>query len=125
MATSQPPPISPMTFSTGTSTPLRKISLNSGSPVICVSGRTSTPGACMSTIRYVRPACRCESGSDRATRMQKSAMCAYDDQTFCPSRTKRSPSSRAEVRTPARSEPASGSENPWHQISSAASSGSR
>ena len=62
MATSQPPPISPMTFSTGTSTPLRKISLNSGSPVICVSGRTSTPGACMSTIRYVRPACRCGVG---------------------------------------------------------------
>ena len=57
--------------------------------------------------------------------MQKSAMCAYDDQTFWPSSTKRSPSSRADVRTPARSEPAPGSENPWHQISSAASSGFR
>ena len=50
-------------------------------------------------------------------------MCAYDDQTFWPSTTKRSPSSRAEARTPARSEPAPGSENPWHQISSAARSG--
>ena len=40
--------------------------------------------------------------------MQKSAMCAYDDHTFCPSTTKRSPSRRADVRTPARSEPAPG-----------------
>ena len=70
MATSQPPPISPITFSSGTSTPLRKISLNSASPVIWVSGRTSTPGACMSTITYVRPAWRSEPGSERASRMQ-------------------------------------------------------
>ena len=50
--------------------------MNSDSPVICLSGRTSTPGAFMSTITYVRPAWRSESGSLRPTRMQKSAMCA-------------------------------------------------
>ena len=47
-------------------------------------------------------------------------MCANDDQTFWPLTTKWSPSSarRAVVRTAERSEPASGSEKPWHQISS-------
>ena len=55
IATCQPWPSSPSRFSTGTSTSLKKISLNSASPVICRSGRTSTPGACMSTIRYVSP----------------------------------------------------------------------
>ena len=44
IATCQPPPISPRTFSSGTSTPVKKISLNSASPVIWRSGRTSTPG---------------------------------------------------------------------------------
>ncbi len=72
----------------------------------------------MSTIRYVSPACRVESGSVRVRRMQKSARCANDDHTFWPFTTK-CPSSRVElVRTPARSEPAPGSEKPWHQISS-------
>jgi hypothetical protein len=79
----------------------------------------------MSTMRYVRPACRVESGSLRVSRMQKSAMCAKDDQTFCPETTKPPFSWRALVLTPARSEPAPGSEKPWHQIYSAASSGCR
>ena len=56
IATCQPPPISPSKFSRGTSTSVKKISLNSASPVIWRSGLTSTPGACMSTITYVRPA---------------------------------------------------------------------
>ena len=51
--------------------------------------------------------------------MQKSAMCANDDQTFCPLTTKWSPCSSMRVRDAARSLPASGSEKPWHQISSA------
>ena len=104
---------------------MKKISLNSASPVIWRSGRTSTPGAFMSTIRYVSPACRSESGSLRVTRMHQSAMCAYDDHTFWPSTTKCEPSSRAVVRTAERSEPASGSEKPWHQISSAERRGCR
>ena len=37
---------------------------------------------------------------------------------FCPLTTKSSPSSTAVVRSDARSEPASGSEKPWHQMSS-------
>jgi hypothetical protein len=46
-------------------------------------------------------------------------MCANDDHTFWPFRTKWSPWSSIRVRTAERSEPAPGSENPWHQISSA------
>ncbi len=46
-------------------------------------------------------------------------MCANDDQTFWPLTTKWPSRASARVRTPARSEPAPGSENPWHQISSA------
>ena len=52
-------------------------------------------------------------------------MCANDDHTFWPSTTKWPFSRRALVRTPARSEPAPGSEKPWHQISSAERIGSR
>ena len=74
----------------------------------------------MSTIRYVRPAWRSDSGSLRPTRMQKSAMCANDDQTFWPlSDEVVVPGRRSRVRTAERSEPAPGSEKPWHQISSA------
>ena len=51
--------------------------------------------------------------------MQKSAMCANDDQTFWPLTRKWSPWSSIRVRAAARSLPASGSEKPWHQISSA------
>ncbi len=35
----------------GTRASVKKTSLNSASPVICTSGRTSTPGACMSTTK--------------------------------------------------------------------------
>src|SRR6266545_162488 len=55
IATCQPPPTSPSRFSRGTRTSVRKISLKSDSPVSCRSGRTSTPGAFMSTITYVSP----------------------------------------------------------------------
>ena len=52
-------------------------------------------------------------------RMHQSAMCAYDDQTFWPVTTKWPFCSSALVRTAERSDPAPGSEKPWHQISSA------
>ena len=93
--------------------------MNSASPVIWRSGRTSTPGAFMSTMMYVRPSWRCESGSLRPTRMQWSAMCANDDHTFWPLTTKEPFRASIEVRTADRSDPAPGSEKPWHQISSA------
>ena len=51
--------------------------------------------------------------------MHQSAMCANDDHTFWPLTTNTSPRRSIRVRTAARSEPASGSEKPWHQISSA------
>jgi hypothetical protein len=46
-------------------------------------------------------------------------MCANDDQTFWPLTTKEPFCSWIDVRTAERSEPAPGSEKPWHQISSA------
>ena len=49
MATRHPSPTSPMRSLSGTRTSVRYTSLNSASPVIWMSGRTSTPGACMST----------------------------------------------------------------------------
>src|SRR5919206_1971 len=51
--------------------------------------------------------------------------CAPDVHTFCPVTTQSSPSLTARVFSAARSEPASGSLNPWHQISSADRIGGR
>ena len=56
-ATVQPALGSPTTSSSGTKTSLKKTSLNSLPPVIWRSGRTSTPGAFMSRITIVMPAC--------------------------------------------------------------------
>ena len=47
-ATFQPSPTSPSRWLSGIRTSVRKTSLNSASPVIWRSGRTSTPGAVMS-----------------------------------------------------------------------------
>ena len=52
-------------------------------------------------------------------------MCAYDDHTFWPLTTKRPSPGSIRVLTEERSEPASGSEKPWHQISSAERIGDR
>ena len=46
-------------------------------------------------------------------------MCAKDDQTFWPFTTNVSSRTSMRVRTAARSDPAPGSEKPWHQTSSA------
>jgi len=51
LETLQPWFSSPTSWSWGTETSVRKTSLNSASPVICTSGLTSTPGACMSMTR--------------------------------------------------------------------------
>jgi hypothetical protein len=50
-ATPHPPPCGPSRFSRGTRTSSKKSWLNSSSPVIWRSGRTLTPGLCMSTRR--------------------------------------------------------------------------
>ncbi len=51
MATRHPSPTSPTRSASGTRTSVRYTSLNSASPVIWRSGRTSTPGACMSRAK--------------------------------------------------------------------------
>src|ERR687894_275763 len=59
---------------------------------------------------------RREPGSVRAKRMAQSAATAPLVHTFWPVITQSSPSRSARVRRLARSEPASGSENSWHQM---------
>ena len=87
--------------------------MNDAPPVIWRSGRTSIPGVDIGTTNIVRPRCLAASGSVRARHRPMSARWALEVQTFWPSRTQLSPSRVARVRTPARSEPASGSENSW------------
>ena len=53
---------SPIRFSAGTSTPSRKTSLNSDSPVIWRRGRTSTPSACRGMASIEMPRCFGASG---------------------------------------------------------------
>src|SRR5712691_1907848 len=65
------------------------------------------------------PWCFGTSGFVRTSRMIQCAKCAPEVHTFWPLTTKWSPWSTARVRRLARSEPAPGSEKPWHQISSA------
>ena len=61
-ATVQPPSTGPTTSSSGTNTSLKNTSLNSESPVVILSGRTSTPSACMSITIVVMPSCLGTSG---------------------------------------------------------------
>ena len=64
-ATDHPWLTSPRRWSSGTFTSLKNTSLNDAPPVIWRSGRTSTPGACMSTMKPVSPLCLGRSGSVR------------------------------------------------------------
>ncbi len=71
------------------------------------------------------PWCLGASESVRATSMHHFEYWAKVVQTFWPVTTHSSPSLTALVFSDARSEPDSGSENPWHQISSAVRIGFR
>ena len=84
IATAQPLPASPRICDFGTTTSLKKISLNSASPVIWTSGLTSTPGLSMSTSRYVRPSRGLASLRSRVMSMHHLATCASVVHTFCP-----------------------------------------
>ena len=53
---------SPSRWESGIRTSVKKTSLNEAPPVIWRNGRTSTPGACMSTTNPVRPRCLGRSG---------------------------------------------------------------
>ena len=112
-------------FSSGIRASSMNSSLNSASPVICTSGRTSTASCSMSIRKYVSPRCFGASWSVRATSMHHFASCAYVVHTFWPVTTHSSPSRTARVLSDARSEPDPGSEKPWHQISSADRIGGR
>ena len=62
LATAQPLLRSPMMAASDTRASVRKTSLNSAWPVISRSGRTSTPGWCMSIANQVMPWCLGSSG---------------------------------------------------------------
>ena len=64
------------------------------------------------------PRCLGWSGSVRVNRMPQSLYWAPEVHTFWPFTTHSSPSRTAVVRSPPRSEPATGSENSWHHTSS-------
>ena len=106
-------------------TSVRNTSLNVCPPVISMIGRISTPGASIGQMKYETPLCLAASGLVRAMRMPNVENCASDVQIFCPLMIHSSPSRSARVPRLARSLPAPGSENSWHQISSPASSGKR
>jgi hypothetical protein len=81
-------------------------------------GLIEMPGRSIGQMKYEIPLCLGWSGSVRAIRMPSWAWWAPLDQIFEPLRTYSSPSRTARVDRFARSEPASGSENSWHQNSS-------
>ena len=76
------------------------------------------PGASIGQITQVMPLCLGASGSVRTSSSWYSAICAKLVQIFCPVTTRSSPSITARVCRPPRSEPAFGSEKPWHQTTS-------
>src|SRR3954467_4243113 len=125
MATRQPLSTPPTTLSAGIRASSMNSSLNSASPVICTSGRTSTPSCSMSMRKYVSPRCLGASGFVRASSMHHFDWCANVVHTFWPVTTYSSPSRTALVFSDARSEPDSGSLKPWHHISSADRIGAR
>ena len=105
----QPASISPTTFFTGTRTSERNVSQNGDAPLMSLIGRTLTPGTSMSMSTNVMPACFFSVFV--RTRMNiLSALSPYDVHTFCPFKMKWSPSRTAFSCSPARSEPAPGSE---------------
>src|SRR5262249_18269908 len=112
-ATAHPWLTSPSRWSSGTRTSLKNTSLNEAPPVIWRSGRTSTPGACMSTTNPVSPWCLGRSGSVRQMTSPMSLYWAPEVHTFWPVTIHSSPSRSARVWRPARSDPAPGSLNSW------------
>jgi hypothetical protein len=124
-ATRQPSPMSPTRMESGTLASLKNTSLKPDAPAMLRIGRTSTSGWCMSMMKAVRPLCFGASGSVRASSNPHFAWCAIDVQIFDPFTTHSSPSATARVASPATSDPAPGSLNSWHQISSAVKIGRR
>ena len=118
-ATPQPPSTGPIAWSSATNAPSKTTSLKSDSPVIWRNGRTSTPGARMSTITTVIPARLGASGLVRARHRPQSANWAYEVHTLRPCSTQPPSAGSARVRSEARSLPASGSLKSWQNSRSA------
>ena len=122
IATDHPWSTSPSTSESGTNTSSRNTSAKPSSPSRRPKPRTVTPGASSGTRRYVRPRWRSAAGSvrNRPKRWVQNAPRVVH--VFWPeSRQPPAASSRTpRLWMPARSEPAFGSDQPWHQRSSAA-----
>src|SRR5580698_10167610 len=117
LAMVQPPFNGPTRFSFGTFTSVKKVSQKGEAPAISLIGRTSTPGSCMSIKRNEMPSCFLVV-SVRTRQKHLSAHWPPEVQIFEPLTRKWSPISTALVCKDARSEPAPGSEKPWHQRTS-------
>ena len=106
---------SPMRFSAGTRTSSKKTSLTSKPPSMSSIGRRVTPGESIGKTSIEMPRCFFSAvGSVRQRQKIQSACWPSVVHVFWPLTTQSSPSRTAVVRSEARSEPASGSEKPWH-----------
>ena len=109
----------PTSWSSGTNTSSRNTSLNSASPVICTSGRTSMPGrrhvddevGDALVLGHVGVGAGQADAPARELRVRRPHLLAREQPAVV--------DAHARVFSDARSEPASGSEKSWHQISSA------
>ncbi len=96
----------------------KKVSQKGEEPEISLIGFTVTPGWSMGRTTKLIPSCFGASGSVRTSANIQFAYCAPLVQIFCPLMINWSPSKTALVCRPARSEPAPGSEYPWHHWAS-------
>ena len=116
----QPRFSSPIMLAAGMRTSSKKTSLKLWRSAMLTSGRTLMPGRSMCIQKKEMPRCFGASGSVRAMKYMPSALWARLVQIFCPLITKSSPSRFARVCSEARSDPAPGSDQPWHHSNSSA-----
>ena len=95
----------------------KNTSLNEAPPLIWRIGTIVIPGVSIGSMNAVCPACLGTAGSVRAISSPQAEKRAPELHVFCPLTTHSSPSRTARVDSPARSEPAPGSENSWQHSS--------
>ena len=103
----------PMTLNSGARQPSMYSWLKPEPPVAWRSGRMVMPLSFIGASTNDSPRCLGASGSVRHRMKIQLARWAPEVQTFWPVMTISSPSTVPRVSTPARSDPWSGSENPW------------
>ncbi|CFE44450.1 Uncharacterised protein [Mycobacterium tuberculosis] len=118
MAARHPSFGAPITSRSGTNTSSRKISPKPVSPPSWAIGRTVTPLAFRSNMKYVSPRCRSTAGSERNSPKPMSANGARELQIFCPLSSQPPSTLLAVERSDARSLPDSGSDQACAQICS-------